>query len=68
MAVVFCKAVSAVASTLCREENLLLLLGHFATMRSMRSELRIVKARMNEWAYATVPYTPETMSMVQRVK
>ena len=65
MAVVFCKAVSAVASTLCREENLLLLLGHFATMRS---ELRIVKARMNEWAYATVPYTPETMSMVQRVK
>ena len=23
---------------------------------------------MNEWAYATVPYTLETMSMVQRVK
>jgi hypothetical protein len=45
---------------------LLLLLGHLLYAFWIGNNCS--KNRMNEWAYATVPYTLETMSKVQRVK
>ena len=45
---------------------LLLLLGHLLYAFWIGNNCS--KNRMNEWAYVTVPYTLETMSMVQRVK
>ena len=70
MAAIFCKAVSAVASTACRNSFLLghLLHASLCVLNWEYTRSNCSKNGMNEWAYATVQYTLETMSMVQRVK